>query len=110
MLSIDMGGFAMPSIAIVKATMGHSKYGNVSVVFGKDTIDPKKAKANRVFGSDAWTPTFPDVEYEVNQKAADRLYKRVRGLQTKVYPYFSGNISSWMNSVIGSNESRKSLE
>mgnify|MGYP000491325833 FL=1 len=59
-----------PSIAVVKAQDGHSKYGPISLVFGPDAIDPQANRANRVYGSDAWTPTRPNVEYEVNSKAA----------------------------------------
>lgn len=100
----------MPSIAVIKAKDGHTKYGNVSIVFGKDTIDPKKNSANKLYGSDAWTPTFPTAEYEVNQKQADRLYKRISKIQSTVDPYFHGPISSWLNSVVGDNATSKSLE
>lgn len=62
--SIDLGGFPMPSIAVMKQTQGHERYGDVSVIFGKDTIDPKKSTANKVYGGDAWTPTYPTVEYK----------------------------------------------
>jgi hypothetical protein len=68
--ALDLGGMPSPSIAVVKAQDGHSKYGPISLVFGPDSIDPQASRANRVYGSDAWTPTRPNVEYEVNSKAA----------------------------------------
>ena len=68
--ALDLGGMPSPSIAVVKAQNGHSKYGPISLVFGPDAIDPQANRANRVYGSDAWTPTRPNVEYEVNSKAA----------------------------------------
>ena len=68
--ALDLGGMPSPSIAVVKAQHGHSKYGPISLVFGPDAIDPQANRANRVYGSDAWTPTRPNVEYEVNSKAA----------------------------------------
>ena len=68
--ALDLGGMPSPSIAVVKAQDGHSKYGPISLVFGPDAIDPQANRANRVYGSDAWTPTRPNVEYEVNSKAA----------------------------------------
>lgn len=58
---IRLGGFPMPSIAITKADIEHSNFGDITVVFGKDTIDPSK-KANKVYGKDAWTPTFPRID------------------------------------------------
>lgn len=68
--ALELGGMPSPSIAVVKAQNGHSKYGPISLVFGPDAIDPQANRANRVYGSDAWTPTRPNVEYEVNSKAA----------------------------------------
>ena len=68
--ALELGGMPSPSIAVVKAQHGHSKYGPISLVFGPDAIDPQASRANRVYGSDAWTPTRPNVEYEVNSKAA----------------------------------------
>ena len=37
---IELGGFPMPSIAITKSKIGHSKYGDALVIFGKDTLKP----------------------------------------------------------------------
>ena len=68
--ALELGGMPSPSIAVVKAQAGHSKYGPISLVFGPDSIDPQASRANRIYGSDAWTPTRPNVEYEVNSKAA----------------------------------------
>lgn len=68
-----LGGLPMPSIAIVKADEGHGEYGDISFVFSKDTIDPQLFRSNKVYGYDAWTPTAPQVEYEVNEKAAKKI-------------------------------------
>lgn len=66
--TLQLGGMPMPSIAIVKGKMGHENFGEISLVFGKDTIDPEGMKENRVYGSDAWTPTVPQIDYEVDSK------------------------------------------
>lgn len=71
--ALKLGGLPMPSIAIVKAKSGHDQYGPISLVFRKDTIDPQLFRGNKVYGYDAWTPTAPRIEYEVNEKAADKL-------------------------------------
>lgn len=73
--SIELGGFPMPSIAVMKQSQGHDRYGDVSVIFNKDTIDPKKSTANKVYGGDAWTPTYPTVEYKPRKNVADRIEK-----------------------------------
>lgn len=86
--TLDLGGFPMPSIAIIKAADGHAEYGDVSVVFGKDTIDPQKSSRNKVYGGDAWTPTFPKIEYKANEKAEKRIRDKYYELSRK-YGYDS---------------------
>ena len=71
--AIKLGGLPMPSIAIVKARDGHTKYGPISLVFSKDTIDPQLFRANKVYGGDAWTPTAPRVDYPVNSKKVSQV-------------------------------------
>ena len=55
--SLNLGGLPMPSIAIMKAKDGHNQFGDISLVFRKDTIDPEADKTNKVYSGDAWTPT-----------------------------------------------------
>ncbi len=72
----ELGGFPSPSIAVVRARDGHSQYGDVSVVFGKETIDPQANRQNKVYSQDAWTPEFPEVMWEINADAYEGLKKR----------------------------------
>ena len=73
---LDLGGFPMPSIAVTKADIPFTDFGDITVVFGKETIDPAKPE-NAVYSRDAWTPTVPQAEYEINEtkarEAIDRL-------------------------------------
>ncbi len=69
-----LGGLPMPSIAIVKADAGHGEYGDISLVFSKDTIDPQLFRGNKVYGYDAWTPTAPAIEFKANGKVEKRLH------------------------------------
>jgi len=73
-------GLPMPSIAITKADIGHENFGGISLVFRKDTIDPKNKK-NKVYSADAWTPTFPQIEYEANEEARNRLHSKFYELE-----------------------------
>ena len=75
--ALELGGMPSPSIAVVKAQEGHTKYGPISLVFNSDTIDPMVNRANRIYGSDAWTPTRPNVEFGVN-------YDAMRDFESKV--------------------------
>ena len=75
--TLQLGGMPMPSIAIVKGKIGHENFGEISLVFGKDTIDPEGMKENRVYGADAWTPTVPQIDYEVDSKKAKAFENEV---------------------------------
>lgn len=57
--AVKDGGIAMGSIAIAKKTRGHSSFGEVSILFNRDTIDPDKNSDNNVYSVDAYTPVHP---------------------------------------------------
>ena len=84
MSALKLGGLPMPSIAVVKAKAGHSKYGPISLLFSKTAIDPQADSRNKVYGGDAYTPTNPGVEYPVNAKAALAVEGRINELSKKV--------------------------
>lgn len=84
MAALKLGGLPMPSIAIVKARDGHTKYGPISLVFNKATIDPQADSRNKVYGGDAWTPTSPRLEYEANSDAEERLRSKYYELAKRV--------------------------
>lgn len=89
-----LGGLPMPSIAIVKADEGHGEYGDISFVFSKDTIDPQLFRSNKVYGYDAWTPTAPRIEYEVNEKSAKKihdLFYRMERAKGRSFVYSAAN-------------------
>lgn len=75
--SLQLGGLPMPSIAIMKAenTRGNDDFGDISLVFDKSTVDPQASRYNKVYGGDAWTPTFPAIEYKVNEKVENKINK-----------------------------------
>ena len=81
---LQLGGFPMPSIAITKVDMGHSEYGDITVVFGRDTIDPQKDRRNKIYSRDGWTPTAPKVEYKPNDRALSKIHKKYSELVSKV--------------------------
>lgn len=71
---LELGGFPFPSIAITKpSSISHEGYGDISVLFDKNTIDPKTNKKNKVYSRDAYTPRFPSVEYEIDSKVIKKI-------------------------------------
>ena len=71
--SIALGGFPMPSIAVTKTDIPHTNFGDITLVMNKTTIDPKFSRKNTVYSADAWTPTFPQIEYEADPAVEKKL-------------------------------------
>lgn len=97
--AVRLGGLPMPSIAVVKGDAGHSEYGQISFVFSKDTIDPQLFRSNKVYGYDAWTPTAPQIEYEVNEKAAGRIHDLFYRMQREKGRDFANPLYSVANTL-----------
>lgn len=97
--AVRLGGLPMPSIAVVKGNAGHSEYGPISFVFSKDTIDPQLFRSNKVYGYDAWTPTAPQIEYEVNEKAAGRIHELFYRMQQEKGRDFANPLYSVANTL-----------
>ena len=82
--ALKLGGMPMPSIAVIKAESGHAKYGPISFVFDKNSIDPEADSRNKIYGGDAWTPTAPQVEYPVNDDIRRAFERRIDELSGSV--------------------------
>lgn len=79
---LDLQGIPMPSIAITKSNVTSEDFGEISLVFRKDTIDPAD-KRNKVYDADAWTPMFPMLDKEEYGKARAFLEELVRTMQAQ---------------------------
>lgn len=105
---LQLGGFPMPSIAITRADIAHDQFGDITVIFGKDTIDPQMSTANRVFSRDGYTPTVPKVDYKVNERVGEKIRKKYYELARK-YGYdtlrpmykYGNNLDDVLDSVGG---------
>lgn len=70
-------GLPVPSIAIEKADNLHDNFGDVTLLFSKDTIDPEADSRNKVYNRDAWTSTFPEVEVKIKDEELQKISERV---------------------------------
>lgn len=95
--ALALGGFPMPSIAVTKTNIPHTNFGPITLVMDKSTIDPMQDRRNTVYSADAWTPTFPSVEYEVNEKAASRLRKKYFEIMEKYGKDAADPLYPWAN-------------
>lgn len=92
--SLQLGGLPMPSIAITKAEIPHENFGEITLILGKDSIDPKANKKNVVYSADAWTPVFPRVEYEPDAKVEKQVNKKLLDLAIKVDDVFKHDLDT----------------
>lgn len=80
--TLKLGAFPMPSIAVTN--LPHDNFGDISILFGKETIDPKANKDNKVYSADAWTPTVPKVEYEANSDVLYNASNKLRNVESSL--------------------------
>ena len=90
--AIELGGLPMPSIAVTKASIPHTNFGDISLIFSKGTIDPKANRKNTVYSADAWTPVFPQVEYEADPQVHRRIAKKLNELGNRVDELFKRDL------------------
>lgn len=79
---LDLQGIPMPSIAITKSDATAEDFGEISLVFRKDAIDPADER-NKVYDADAWTPMFPMLDKEEYRKTRAFLEELVRTMQAQ---------------------------
>lgn len=70
--AIKLGGFPVPSIAITKTDFDYTNFGDITLVFRKDTIDPYNPQ-NKVYASDVYSKRFPHTINKFKDEAASEL-------------------------------------
>ncbi len=80
--ALRLGGFPMPSIAVTRADIPHTNFGDITLVMSRQTVDPRANRRNTVYSADAWTPTFPAIEYEAISIHAPAWGATSRGCMT----------------------------
>jgi len=95
--ALALGGFPMPSIAVTRDSIPHTNFGDITLVMNKSTVDPKADRRNTVYSADAWTPTFPSIEYEADPKAESRLRSRYYEMRNKFGDEATRPLYPWGN-------------
>ena len=90
----EMGGLAVPSIGIVKDSMGIEGYGSITMIGTKGLGDPEQVE---VYDADAYTSTFPHPEYKKAKiKGVDALIDEVgkftKKMEGEIAPYILSEI------------------
>lgn len=74
----ELGGFAVPSVAVVKPAHGFDSFGDVSLVGAPELVKP--GRANPVFASDVYSPRFPALNDE-----GDKIFRGFTDLGNRRY-------------------------
>lgn len=86
--ALRLGGFPMPSIAVTRIDIPHTNFGDITLVMDRRSVDPRANRRNAVYSADAWTPTFPVVEYQADAAASSRITGRLNELSGRVDEMF----------------------
>lgn len=74
--ALKKGAFSSPSIAVTKPDVYSGGYGDATVVFKQNAIDPKLNPANKIYGVDAYTPTHPSFGYDLDESGLIKASER----------------------------------
>lgn len=107
---LEYDGIPMPSIAVTKAEQGWDKFGNISLVFRKDTIDPKANRKNKVYGADAWTATFPQIDFEIDRNVYDSAMKKAQEEMAEKMPQYLIEKAELFNKTESGNAEKRGLD
>lgn len=108
--TLEYDGIPMPSIAVTKGDQGWNEFGDISLVFRKDTIDPKASRKNKVYGADAWTATFPQIEYDVDPNVYYKANKQVKNeVEGKIPNYLLSEATRFITTQSG-NADRQGID
>ena len=106
--SLRLGSLPMPSLAVKKAADGHTDFGEISLVFSAETIDPKVNAENRLYGADAWTPTEtqlkinPEFDHRRTEATVQRIKTAVENDQTHLFDVNPGHFEQAISDAQGS--------
>lgn len=82
--SLDLGGFAVPSLGITKQRTPYADFGEISLIGTRDMVDP--SRGTPVFSQDAYTARFPQPDWSksLNTEKAKPLVKEIMEAKKEV--------------------------
>ena len=70
----DVGGLAVPSLAIARTDTGFEAFGEISLLADKALLQDPAAKT---FGADIYSPRYPSVVYKIDNKEYDKAIEPI---------------------------------
>jgi hypothetical protein len=82
--AIQLGGLAVPSIAVTKKETDFSNFGDITLLMPQDVVNPKETP---VYTRDAWTGVFPGmVRAPKKKKLTDFITHTIMPIQKEIPP------------------------
>ena len=94
------GKMIMPSIAVTNKAF--TDFGDISVIFRKDTINPENNSENKLYGADAWTPTQTQLKLNPKfdeTKTADTLKNLKKTIGKNWSQIFNVNLATFKQTI-----------
>ena len=96
--ALKKGGFANPSMVVIDTKNGgFDSYGDISLIPKASLIDSRSGRNAGTYGGDAWTPTYPGVEYYEGKETAEKLKALTAGLPESLGEYIRRRVSDYMD-------------
>ena len=91
--AVELGWMPMPSIAVTKAWVPHTSYGDITFIMKESAVNPKLNRKNRLYTVDGYTPTQQQPVIRIkNTKEADALISKIEKETWMSY----GEVSQWL--------------
>lgn len=73
--AVKVGGLPVPSLAVTKKTSPLHSFGEITLLAHHKMVDPKGYAKTKVFGSDIYSPRYPEVTYKYDKKVLGKLHE-----------------------------------
>lgn len=70
--ALDLGGFPLPSIAVIKPDTNFNSFGNITFIIKPEVLDPKNKK-NLIYDRDIFSQRIPETEFDINKKQLEKI-------------------------------------
>lgn len=106
--AIKQGGLANPSMAVIDLDkQAHVDYGDITLIAPADLIDKNTGRSAGTYMGDAWTPTYPKVTMQLDNKGWKKINQYIESIEDNkelhgdmkygVEDYLDGGRGMYMN-------------
>lgn len=88
--SLELGGFPLPSIAVIKPDTKFNDFGNITFIIKPEVLDPKDKK-NVFYDRDIFSQRIPEIEYIVDKKKLSKIIDDIQIKSTGFETFFGFN-------------------